>query len=490
MPTAVSTTTSSPATVIALKGAPATGAATSKSAACTLRSLYPRAAKAFLQRNVALTYSLLTAAFAVIHPPAGTGPDPGASQRTKWDILRITFEITLYASPPPAHDPDELPAPLRANLMLSPEPFIATIYSRSLHLFTPSTPPQKPSSAFLPAQILVTLVLASLKLECTEVGRNIIEDWLAKRGQEETADAPDGYAKVLELYCLHVLPRLEQWDYAEDFMQYERDLLPEVRQNIISSLRNLQAQASTAHRSTILPPATPTIIEPSPGPSRAPSPAPSASSVSSSSSEHTATPRAPHPGASKGKGKARAFMQPLPRMTTSPAPTRASSASSQSLSSAATSRTVTPTRLAARDAGAARHPRQTPERRRSSPHQPVSPLPIAPRAPPVEMPLVPRAPSTRALLRQTFDAWLRSVPGARLTALLVFAVLVPLLSFAFRVRRRQLGRGAPPGPTAAEVRRRLRGNGAVGAEGFVSRLWQEMVRAVGDTVRMGGRGLV
>ena len=58
----------------------------------------------------------------------------------------------------------------------------------------------------------------------------MIEDWLAKHGQEIDAGDPKGYAKVLELYCLHVLPRLQDWEYAEDFLTYERELLPDVRQ--------------------------------------------------------------------------------------------------------------------------------------------------------------------------------------------------------------------------------------------------------------------
>ena len=114
--------------------------------------------------------------------------------------------------------------------MLSPEPLLATLHSRSLQLFTPSDIMQKATSAFLPAQILVTLVLASLKLDSPEVGRSMIEDWLAKHGQEPDADDPKGYAKVLELYCIHVLPRLQDWEYVEDFLTYERDHPPDVRQ--------------------------------------------------------------------------------------------------------------------------------------------------------------------------------------------------------------------------------------------------------------------
>ena len=115
--------------------------------------------------------------------------------------------------------------------MLSPEALITMLHGRSLHLFTPTTdPPQKPTAAFLPGQILVTLVLASLKLDCPDVGRAMIEDWLAKHGQESDADDPKAYAKVLELYCLHVLPRLQDWEYADDFLAYERELPSEVRQ--------------------------------------------------------------------------------------------------------------------------------------------------------------------------------------------------------------------------------------------------------------------
>ncbi|KAI0671418.1 hypothetical protein C8Q78DRAFT_1028831 [Trametes maxima] len=237
MPTATTTTTTS---VLSLK------ASSSSSTAATLRSLYPRAARAFLQRDVPLTHSLLNSAFSLLNPPASGASvnDAFASQRRKWDILRVTFETTLYASPPSAQDPEHLPPALRANLMLSPEPLIATIHNRSLVLFTPLDSPQKSSSAFLPSQILVTLVLASLKLDCTDVGRGMMEDWLAKHGQAEIPDDPKGYAKVLELYCLHVLPRLEDWDYAEDFLTYERELPSDIRQVSLAILAALRSAKS------------------------------------------------------------------------------------------------------------------------------------------------------------------------------------------------------------------------------------------------------
>jgi hypothetical protein len=197
----------------------------------TLRSLYPRAARSFLHREIALTFTLLSSAFTLLSPPSNNPADPLASHRRKWDLLRITFETTIYAST----DPFSLPPQLRGTLNQSPQSLINGLYKRSLNLFTPLTSPQKPNPAFLPTQILVTLVLSSLKLDCPDAGRGMIEDWLARRGQTDDRDT-EGYEKVLEMYCLHVLPRLTEWEYADEFLQYESELIPE-RREVCSSFQ-------------------------------------------------------------------------------------------------------------------------------------------------------------------------------------------------------------------------------------------------------------
>ena len=201
--------------------------------AATLRSLYARAARAFLHRDISLTYSLIQSAFSLLHPPSII-PDPLAEFRRKWDILRITLETTVYASPPPSHK--ALPGPLCANLMESPQALISASYSRSLTLFTP-TSQSTSNSAYLPSQVLITLLCSSLKVDCPDVGRAMVEDWLARREphyhSNDCTDAEpdaDGYEKVLELYCLHILPKLEQWDYAKEFLQYEGELLVDRRE--------------------------------------------------------------------------------------------------------------------------------------------------------------------------------------------------------------------------------------------------------------------
>lgn len=228
------------------------------STASTLRSLYPRAARALVQRDFPLTQSLADSAFALLPPPSSESsiPDELDTQRRKWEILRITLETSVYISPLPSTPKNELkatldslPSTLRANQLLSAPALIATLHTRSVRLFSPDNStstattttspslllPQGPRAAFLPAQILVTLVLASLKLECPEVGRSMIEDWLAQqdpinqRHQRHSAADREGYKRVVELFCLHVLPRLQDWEYAQEFLEYEQELPPDTR---------------------------------------------------------------------------------------------------------------------------------------------------------------------------------------------------------------------------------------------------------------------
>ena len=64
-----------------------------------------------------------------------------------------------------------------------------------------------------------------MKLNAPEVGKGMIEEWLATRGDPEVVtEGSDGYEKIIELYCLHLLPRLEEWDLAAEFLQYEGGL--------------------------------------------------------------------------------------------------------------------------------------------------------------------------------------------------------------------------------------------------------------------------
>lgn len=200
----------------------------------TLRSLYSRAAKSFLNRDIPQTHALIASALQFIPPPRSTITDADCQLnvwRRKWDILRLTLETTVYSSPP--SEAEELPPSIRANLMLSPQSLLASLHTRSLKLFTPKSwdfdgeagSQKSLSSRYLPSQVVVTLILASMKLNAPEVGKGMVEDWLSVRGDPEVvAEGGDGYEKIIELYCLHLLPRLDEWDLATEFLQYEGEL--------------------------------------------------------------------------------------------------------------------------------------------------------------------------------------------------------------------------------------------------------------------------
>src|SRR6267154_297917 len=196
--------------------------------ATTLRRLYTRAVRAFLHRDIVLTHSLLTSAFALITPPLTPASDSLAEHRRKWDVLRITLDVTVYTDPPP--DSASIPTALRSNALVSAAALLASLHTRSLRLFAPADGPATPNSAFLPAQVLVTLAFSSAKIGCPTAGRGIIEEWLACRALNTSAantvvvTAEDGYEKVLEIYILNILPALGEWAYARQFLGYETEL--------------------------------------------------------------------------------------------------------------------------------------------------------------------------------------------------------------------------------------------------------------------------
>ena len=63
----------------------------------------------------------------------------------------------------------------------------------------------------------------------------MIEEWLARRDPLSPTDSAlspegNGYEKTLELYCLHILPNLEQWEGAREFLAYETELPDAIRE--------------------------------------------------------------------------------------------------------------------------------------------------------------------------------------------------------------------------------------------------------------------
>lgn len=451
---------------LATINAPSPSSPQQYNAAATLRPLYARAVRAFLHRDVVLTHSLLTSAFALLTPPATSALDSLSDHRRKWDVLRITLDVTVYTSPPA--DTASVPATLRSNALLSGAALLVTLHSRSVHLFAPADSPAT-NPAFLPAQVLVTLALSSAKIGCPAAGRGITEEWLACR--LPPARPEDGYEKVLEVYCLSILPALGDWAYARQFLQYETELPAQSRERLTASLASLHEQhlASLVRKPDVDPPITPTsasapvpqtsspphpsITEPSsavtPTPSRPSSPTPSSSSASSNST-HTAVPANPLRSGAK-------HAHALVPLTSTPSTATLTPATYRAASRARRSRT--PPAAAERHAGS------------SSWHA-----------------LLTRRGAASASSRlEALRPYLRHAP------IFIICVVLPALAVLVRFfrRRHKATAGAEVGArtkAVEDVRRRL--SGVQGGRGLLSAVWDEAVRAVWDTVVMGGRGLV
>lgn len=270
---------------------------------------------------------------------------------------------------------------------------------------------------------------------------------------------------------------------------------------MVATIRQMHEQALAAQEAKAHVRPVPTT--PSASTSRSVSPALSNSSGSSASTR-TATPRTPRPqmngvkGKCKGKDKARgrSTLQGLTSLSPPQLSPSISSASSQSIASATTSRTVTPasvnrSRPLSRSAKSVANGHAQSGYASSSHGDSHVPIPRPPRSSSLRPPTTVHAPSTLALIRSYIQTTLHSLTKSQLMALFLFFVVFPAISFVFRLRRRRIAAGLPgSGGTANAVRRRLRaGNEGVGL-GLVGRVWEETVRAVMDTVRMGGRGLV
>ncbi|KAJ7592979.1 hypothetical protein C8J56DRAFT_1161970 [Mycena floridula] len=432
---------------------PILGPSSSSSTATTLRTLYNRAARAFLTRDVVQTQSLLEAAVSILQQQTSFS-DSLAVHRRKWDILRITLETTIHSSPP-AQSSDSLPDSLKEVLLQTPHSLINSSYARSLKFFM---------GCRLPSQVLITLVYSSLKLECPDVGRIMIEDWLARRERLDDSsrqEEEDGYEKILEIYCLQVLPKLEQWEYAAEFLDYESELQLEHREHLKESFSTLRDEAFAP---PILSPSSSSLTPPPSSAARPFSPASSSSSSSSLSttSTHTVVPATPRGNHS------------LVSLSTLPQ----ASLSSASISSTRTARPDDPP-------SQPHSPRVESKRRqhsnsRTSSSSGLNPLSL-PRSPPRTSLARPTSPGAYTLVKQMLAPYLTA---SNLSTLLLLVVVVPVLSFLIRLRRRRrlLALPAIPANTSELVRKRL--------EGAKTSLWTEAVRVVWDAVRMAGSGLV
>lgn len=255
-------------------------------------------------------------------------------------------------------------------------------------------------------------------------------------------------------------------------------------------LQRLKSSLQTLHSQTVasrLPPPSNIFTSNSKptSPSRSPrpySPSPSISSSSSSNlsttSNQTVIPRTPRPFPHIPTDSAKSL---LPAQDSPPLPSSSSDCGSDT--------TVTRALLA--------HPTPTPIPRPPLSNSSNSTSPSATFRTRSQTQIIPQSPTTAstysyytALIKTTLRPYLTS---SNLTTFILFFVIFPLVSLVFRIRRRRrLAGGTGVGTTADQVRRRLQarasetGMGLLGLRG----VWGAVLRVVGDTIRMGGSGLV
>ena len=116
----------------------------------------------------------------------------------------------MYVSHPSQTKTAKLPEYLPASLSGTPHTLVTNFYKCSLSLCIALG-----LNATHPSQVLATLVLASLTLECPDFARIMIDDWLDRRklslrAVDDGTEPKGGYVKIIDLYCLRVLPRLNQ----------------------------------------------------------------------------------------------------------------------------------------------------------------------------------------------------------------------------------------------------------------------------------------
>ncbi|PVG04299.1 hypothetical protein CPB86DRAFT_722082 [Serendipita vermifera] len=282
----------------------------SSSLKATLRILYDQAKHAFLQKDLSLANKYVSQAFTMLTPPSPSTSDPTEvvldvldSHRRKWEILNITLQTTLYTLRPSEARLTSGQASTSSPTLdtaVPPYSFLQRLHAHSLTLFTPKG--ISSSITYVPDQVVLLLVVSAVKLDEIRLAKEWVEDWLVRRNMTSASLSPEGdstpvssYERIVDVYILHILPRLGLWDDAREFLRYESEMSEEAKQRIHQSL---QAQ----HQRFVSGSHSPRRRSPSPSPSLAstisistatvitPSRPASAASISSSASTATIRP--------------------------------------------------------------------------------------------------------------------------------------------------------------------------------------------------------
>lgn len=236
-----------------------------------LRSLYRSATGAFLLRDYSATAAFLHDAHN-LNADSRQDPSewftaleqsresPELELRRKLTILEITFLATVLSHPGTV-SPSSVPTPFSHLLSLPPSTLVRHLWAQAINDATTPPPDIFPSSlaAFVHPSIIISLALASLKLDEPRLARAVLEAWFGSVSEQvdrmigEESDKLDlsreflldgtslsvsnlaagkekveprkalvgSWLKLLDLLVLHVLPRLGEWEAAGDFVRLQ-----------------------------------------------------------------------------------------------------------------------------------------------------------------------------------------------------------------------------------------------------------------------------
>ncbi|RKP25137.1 hypothetical protein SYNPS1DRAFT_22859 [Syncephalis pseudoplumigaleata] len=103
-----------------------------------------------------------------------------------------------------------------------------------------------------------TVLLSHTTSTATDADASMMDSSAARANEEEETEAEHnpmkrGYERVIELYTLHALPRLNEWETAREFLTYNDMLDTATQKMCLKSLKRLEKAARKA-ASTETPP--------------------------------------------------------------------------------------------------------------------------------------------------------------------------------------------------------------------------------------------
>lgn len=241
----------------------------SRTALDRARAAYRTAAKAFLHRDYDGTWLALDKTEATVRSAvpsdvdarwwveSGKGGDEDEGELLevlrKVQILRITFVATLSATPPSARPPTFSSPTLAAWLSLPPETLVYALWAA---LTQPNVGPSRdaptpladPHLTALHPSLATATALAALKVSAPASAKAVCEAWFGAvmgddllcekvlaleatddsppapvngevAGSASTTTAVGAYARLVEVYTVHVLGALEEWADAAEFIR-------------------------------------------------------------------------------------------------------------------------------------------------------------------------------------------------------------------------------------------------------------------------------